>query len=300
MVAQDGPDTRGLTRELVKAYESANLHDAGLVYALDLAEESLRRLPESFSFAYRDSEGLPADADGEKLMFIVFHNLWCWLGFLLHSTSYRARWLINDVWGGLDEREFLRTCFAARGLLELSAVLNDAHRKLVPVLSFLSGWPSGELTPALTARLVEAHLICIEHAKVTRFNWEAGLKGDIETLVSSPDAERPATNVLTLLERLPQEPAGIVAWHYKLLCDFVHPNMASQLLPSEGGSWLDEETVTLELRYRPRSVQALEYVLNAVAFPVRVALTSLTEQLADFSASHSVAYDLKELFAPTA
>jgi hypothetical protein len=299
MVEQEGPDTRNRTRELIRAYEYNNPDDAGLLDALDLAEESLGRLPESFSFAYRNA-AWPNTKDGKNLAFIVFHEFWAWLGYVLYSTAYRTRWLLSDVWAGLDEREFLRTCLAARALLELAASLNEAHRKLSPALSLLRELSSGEMGDAGVAPLLDAHRILFEYVQATRFNWDAALSGDFETLVSSPDAERPATNVLTLLEKLPQDPKGIVGWHYKLLSDFVHPNMSSQLLPCNESSSLDEETIAFELSYHPPTTRAFDFALNAVAFPLNVSLASLTGQLSDISASHSLALKLKELFAPDA
>jgi hypothetical protein len=299
MVEQEGPDTRNRTRELIRAYEYNNPDDAGLLDALDLAEESLSRLPESFSFAYRNAPW--PDTDGKSLTFTVLHELWSWLGYVLYSTAYRARWLVNDVWEGLDEREFLRTCLAARALLELAASLNDAYKRLSPTLNLLRELASGQMGEAGSfAPLMDTHMILFEHVKATRFNWDAALSGDYEALVSPPDVERPATNILTLLARLPQDPKGIIVWHYNLLSEFVHPNMASQMLPSNESASLDEETIAFELSYHPSTSSAFDFTLNAVVYPLNVSLASLTGQLFDLSTSHSFAHVLSELFAPNA
>src|SRR5207245_359934 len=82
------PDARLRTRNLIELYESNNPEDAGLLHALDLAEEFLAHLPDSFSFTYRHATVRFDDLGARKFLFLLFHNLLSWFGFVLYSTAY--------------------------------------------------------------------------------------------------------------------------------------------------------------------------------------------------------------------
>ncbi len=282
------------TRELIAAYEAANPDDEGLLAALDDAERFLATVPGSFSCVY-DSAPLPEPIDPRFLGNRLLDTIWFLLGFAQHSTAYRWRWLLTAAWRGLDDSEPLVTCLATRSLLELAAVFNRLYEELGPSMSALVALRKGTAHSADAWRaLLPANNILFEHMTATRFNYDAARRRDFETLFEHPDADRPTTNILTLLDKMPQDSPRIVSWHYKYLSDFVHPNKGAHDLTIEESYQVNETAKAFNLTLHPTSKRAFDLVLSVVAYPLLVSLQSLTQQLSASQEWLTAAYVLRQ------
>lgn len=260
--------------------------DAGFIEILEDTLTYLETVPERFSFTYRHHESPPQEATADEFLYLVLHGIRCWLGFVFYSTAYKVRHLVNDIATGLNEGDYIRCCMAARSLVEHSAVLNETYTEVAAHTEIFSE-PLGTLDADFQA-LTEVLQISLKYAQATRFNWMAGLRGDLDTFYTSPDAESPATHIMTLVGKLPQQEKGSALWFYKMLCDFVHPNGASHMLCADAVDHIDDDTFSYVFEYQPLSDEALGVVLHLISIPVRHSLGLIHVQLAALQGIHRV------------
>ena len=277
----------GRIRRAALAGEHKYPGDAGFVQELDASSTFLKKMPERYSFTYSHLERPPQGATPGEMQHLVLHAIRCWLGLLIYSTAWKTRHLVAGVTVGLSEADYFRVMSAARSLVEHSAVLHNTFDRLQPPFRTLRGQTStrASLTKADAEALLQIWTICLSWAQATKFNWRAGLRGD-DAFYSDPDAENTATNVLTLLDKLPQEEKRSARWYYSMLCDFVHPNMASHMLCADHVVRLEGETLSYDLAFRPRSEEALDVVLHVISIPIRQSLGLLRSELQALSEWH--------------
>ena len=275
--------------------EAEHPGDAGFVAAVEGSLGYLETIPEEFSFSYRYEESPPSGATPNEVLHMVLDGIRGWLGFLLYSTAYEVRHLANGIVTGLNEGDYIRVCAAARGLMEHSAVLNEAYTEIDARAENLRDSTSRTMDRASVEALVEILRASLKFAQATRFNWVAGVRGDLDAFYTAPDSETPTTNVMTLLEKLPQVEHGSAVWFYKMLCDFVHPNVASHMLCADNIERGNDDTMSYDLKYKPLSNEALGDVLHVVGIPVRDSLGLMQGQLAALQNLHASVEELMNL-----
>lgn len=85
-------------------------------------------------------------------------------------------------------------------------------------------------------------------------------------------------NVLTLIDKLPQEEKG-ARFFYEMLCDFVHPNIASHTLVVNQAAKIEGEQMSYSLSYIPDSDELLAIVLHTVSIPIKSSLNLFKGQI---------------------
>jgi len=78
--------------------------------------------------------------------------------------------------------------------------------------------------------------------------------------------------------KLPQEEQG-ARFFYEMLCDYVHPNVASHTLVVNEVQVLNDDRISYSLAYVPDSDELLMVVLHAVSIPIKSSLTLVCNQL---------------------
>jgi hypothetical protein len=98
-----------------------------------------------------------------------------------------------------------RSVGAARSLVELSAFVHHYTKTLVKEATKLSSQPSDD-SPAIIKYIVAILKAATHFAQVTRFNWGARARGNMEEFFTKWDSveERvKAPQILTLIDKLP-------------------------------------------------------------------------------------------------
>ncbi|WP_437644272.1 hypothetical protein [Sorangium sp. So ce362] len=271
-------------REIIDRVEHRYPGDAGLLAAIDLVAGTLDELPREFAFdADPDLRLATLEANRvskNEALLLVAQNLHGWLGFAVYATVFKTSELVDDVISGLNDARPLRVVTAARSLMEHAAVLNSFYRDVAQSLDLLGSSAFRDVVRGL----VEGYGIALRFAQSTRFNWAAGIAGDLDRFYDhsgSVDGGSKATNVLTLIDKLPQTVKGGTAFFYGMLCDFVHPNGASHMLTARIVMPLPGGRMRYELARPNNSDEAYEMVVHVIAIPVRESLLLLTGQLLD-------------------
>ena len=89
--------------------------------------------------------------------------------------------------------------------------------------------------PAIIKGIVTTLGAASRFAQVTRFNWGAMVRGDMDeffTAWDSVDERVKATQILTLIDKLPSEEKRAARFFYEMLCDYVHRMSAHTRLSS--------------------------------------------------------------------
>jgi len=268
--------------EIMEAHARTYPSDAGLSDVIASALEFLESVSEHYGFSsFTDLRpqamgGTPAESFLNLLRMI--HG---WMGFVFHSTAYKTRALLVDYVEGLSDTQYVRVVLAARSLVEHAAALNASYSDLRREAAHLDASSLGTEAEVIgsTASLIA---IVLWYAQASRFNWVAYVRGDAEAFLTEfdkVDKSIEQTNILTLVQKLPQVEKRAAEFSYKMLCDFVHPNAASHMLTADKVVRLPDGRMRYELAYKPKSEEAYSVVLHVTSIPVRHALLLLVDQL---------------------
>jgi hypothetical protein len=270
------------TRRLAEDHAAAFPGTAGFVAAVDDARNVIEAKPPVFSFKfYLDPN--PQTMGGDPN--IVFPRLVTetegWLGSIVHSTEYRIANFLDDLVTGINDARPYRSVGAARSFVELSAFVHHYTKTLVKEATKLSSQPSND-SPAIIKYIVAILKAATHFAQVTRFNWGARARGEMEEFFTKWDSveERvKAPQILTLIDKLPGEEKRAARFFYEMLCDYVHPNLGAHSLVINRAEALPSGQMRHELSREPDSDEALSVLIHAVAIPVRSAIRILLDDL---------------------
>jgi hypothetical protein len=163
----------------------------------------------------------------------ALHNHY--VDLLLSAYTAKHALYSNQLILGVNRLDFLAYASAARGFVEMTAILRDyVVRKYKPL--FDAGLRTGNVDLRQVISLHDQHL------RGSRFDWDAWLSGNLGALFaeaqkrhSKKSDERVAdsirkkqVNVTTCVQKWAAEAPAVLVL-YDLLCDFVHPNMGSNL-----------------------------------------------------------------------
>jgi hypothetical protein len=131
-----------------------------------------------------------------------------------------------------DGSNFRKGHGAARGLVELSAFVYH-HTKIILKEANELSLELLDSFPAAVRGIVMTLQAASHFAQVTRFNWSAMVRRDMDEFFTAWDRveERvKATQILTLIDKLPGEEQRAARFFYQMLCDYVHPNVGAHTL----------------------------------------------------------------------
>ncbi len=266
-------------RALVERLERELPNDAGFLSALESARERLGRLPETREIeldATREPlERPPAPAEARELL----DGIRGWLYLLCDGQRYLLRHLLDSVVSGLNEGDHLTTVFSARGILERAARVHDVWREVEPRAAALFVERGGE---GRLQSIAHCHRVLFRYAAAARFNWEAAAGGDLDAFFEQPQEVREllkATNIQTMIGKIPQERKGDVDFYYGLLSDVGHPNGPSNELAIDAIRDVPGGRRRFSLAFRQMSEDSFARIVHLVAIPVRSSLVLLEGEL---------------------
>lgn len=210
----------------IRKQEKVYSDDAGLLEAIDTLASDVQALPDDFSvdLVYGDPRTLwPGAAERWGAILETVDSR---LNYLLYVTAAVARSLRHSIVVGLNERDYLRCILAARAQLEFAAVVHHTVPGVVETYASLS--EAGDFVASMrvladTAQKLDAF------TRRTRFDWTKYVEDALAKPPSQP-VKGPRESVESLVNALPQQPAGNLYAHYRLMCDFVHPSIGMQNL----------------------------------------------------------------------
>jgi hypothetical protein len=263
-------------------HEAAFPGTAGFISAVADARTAVASVAPSFSFTFHlDPNPEAMGADPALVFPRLLGEVEGWLGFFVHSVVFRIGHYVDDVVTGFNGVRPYRVVNAARSLLELSAVVHHHARILTAAAAKLS--PQNPLTVPQAIEAIVATLVAATHfAQITRFNWPAWEQGDLDDFFSNwstVDERVRATQILTLIDKLPGREKRAARFFYEMLCDFVHPNVASHTLVVDQAQPMGEGRMRWDLKRAPDSDEAFSFLTQAVAIPVRHSIQLLIGDL---------------------
>jgi hypothetical protein len=266
---------------LVSDHESHFPGTAGFVSAIADARTFAQSVPPSFLFTFYLKANPQAMGSDPAVVFPrLLEQTEGWLGFIVHSVAYRLGQFLDDLITGMNAARPYRSVGAARSLMELSAFVHHHTKKLVSASTTLAQAP--EDFPAIIKGIIATLGAASHFAQVTRFNWGAMVRGDMDeffTAWDKVDERVKATQILTLIDKLPGEEKRAARFFYEMLCDYVHPNVGAHTLVVSKAELLPEGQMRWELSREPDSDEALSVLVHAVAIPVRASIRTLLPDL---------------------
>ncbi len=270
------------TDQLLSTHEVTFPQDAGFSAAIAEARKVVESVPAAFSFAFFLNP-TPAAMGSDPA--VVFPRLLAetegWLGFIVHSTAFRLAQLLDDVVTGLNQGRPYRVAGAARCLLELAAFVHQSRKLVMEAASAVLPKPPADFSAAV-AGVASTLKVASRFAQVTRFNWAAMVRGDAEEFYTAWDKveERlKATQILTLIDKLPGESKRAARFFYEMLCDFVHQNVGSHILLVSSAEAVSEGRMRWTVSREPTSDEALLLLLHVIAIPVRDSIWRLIHDM---------------------
>lgn len=270
------------TQTIISEHERVLPGTAGFLSAIDDARQFCSSLSSEFTF---DFHLVPNPKSMGGNVSIVFPRLLAetegWLGCITHSTAFRLEHYLDDIVTGLNESRPYRVVNAARSLLELAAFTAENANLVTSHAKELFSQSTTEFTHVLFA-ILSILRAAARFAQVTRFNWDALVRGDMEELFTNwqkVDEGVKAPQILTLIDKLPSEQKRGMRFYYDMLCDFVHPNRGAHNLVIDKAKLISNNKMCWRLNLNPSSEEATSVLFHIIAIPVRQSVRLLINDL---------------------
>lgn len=271
-------------RQLVADHEAAFPGTARFLGAIDEARNIIDAMPPEFSFTfYLDPSPQKMGSDPALVFPRLLSETEGWLGCVVYSIAYRLGQFLDDVITGVNNARPYRSVSAARSLVELSAFVYH-HTKII-VASTETSVAQHDDFPGAIKGIVTTLKAAQHFAQVTRFNWSAMARGDMDeffTAWDKVDDRVKSKQILSLIDKLPGEEKRAARFFYEMLCDYVHPNVGAHTLVINTAERVGSGQMHWQLSRAPDSDEAVSVLIHAIAIPVRHAV-------------HILLHDVKQL-----
>lgn len=265
--------------QLLTAYEAAHPSNDGFMSAITDADKALDAIPANFSVTLQTNPNPATMGGSPTLVFpLLLAEIEGRVGVMVHSIAYRQAHFLDDLVTGINDARPYRAVGAARSLLELSAFV---HHHVKVVRRTTEETQSSDPFNAFKA-IVSAIIVSQRFVQVTRFNWESLFRGDIDkfcTEWSDVDPKTKATQILSLIDKLPDDGTRAARFFYEMLCDFVHPNIGAHSLIINRAEPAVGARMKYDLCWEPKSDEALMVLVHVIASPIRIAVRQLLRDL---------------------
>jgi hypothetical protein len=252
-----------IRKEILSVHPREAYLDTTIPDALDsigkYAADKKELITESLEF---DAQRLYELRD-EALLSELLRDVERWLRLFYFGMLYRVAVHVDDIVAAFNERSYLRVPSTTRTLLELFFVLYTTYRQIYQLRSGSKG-PT-EIEKAIKDELDIKNLL-LKQVRATRINWHDPFGSEWEQV----KADCKQTNILSLMDKLPDETRELARRWYGMLSDICHPNFGSILyvMQHEG---IDLPTGTLALARRPGKRAQLEMTIDLVSAPLAFA-----------------------------
>ena len=267
---------------IVSDQECSQPGAAGFLAAIADARKAVDGIAPEYQFTFRLNPNPPAMGSDPAVVFpLLLAETEGWLAFIVHSVAYRIGHFSDDIVTGLDGARPYRAVGGARSLLELAAFIHHHTQILVRESTQLFSESTEDFLAAVKG-VVTVLKAASHSAQVTRFNWKALVRGDLDeffTAWDKVDESLKAKQILSLIDKLPGEEKRAARFYYEMLCDYVHPNVGAHTLVVNTTEPLPGDRMRWDLRREPGSDEALYVLIQAVAIPVRHSIRILLHDL---------------------
>lgn len=267
---------------VAKKQASIYINDRGFVEEIEETLDYLEDLPTHFEFkCHTQLQPEKMGPDPNQVFLNLLKDLHGWLGFTIFSNTYKIRHLASDIIDGLNMSNYIKVTTASRSIMEQVATLNYYYIELAPRLHSLNSIDVRQQFVDYVVSIVEVIKLLLRYAQSTRFNWASYVSGDLDKFFASWDEVEDSVrqvNILTLIDKLPQEERG-ARFFYEMLCDFVHPNIASHTLVVNEAAPIEGQQMFYSLAYAPDSNELLAIILHTISIPIRSSLRLSRSQI---------------------
>jgi len=242
-----------------EAYRETTIPDA-LDCVVDYAADKQDRITESVQFnLVQRLSGLRDHAFLAELL----RDVEGWLRLFYFGMLYRVTAHVDDIAAAFNESTLLRVPNTTRALLELFFVLYTTYRQVYQLKKESRG--STDVEKAIRDEIAIKDLL-LKQVRATRINWDNPFGGEWEQV----KADCRQTNILSMMDKLPDETRELARRWYGVLSDICHPNFGSILYVMDHDS-VDLATGTLALAQSPGKRAQLEMTVDLVSAPLAFA-----------------------------
>ena len=264
--------------------------DAGLTEAIEKFLDFTNTIPDHYEFDFHlnfKPEALgkePNEVFANMLM-----NLKGWVGYFLMSSVYNLRHLIDVYCEGLNSYNYYASISSTRSIIERLAVINYHCGTISKSYDEVKNASINDDQSNLILSLVKCISTVADYAKLTRWNWPSYMKQDWDTFFSSWDKVDQSINqknILTLIDKLPQEEKG-VRFRYDLLCEYVHPNAGSHMLAISSTCPGLDGTMRYILDFKPSNNESIDIVIHTTSSSITHSLRLIENSLTWLNSLHN-------------
>ncbi len=190
---------------------------------------------------------------------------------------YRVIAHVDDISEAFNERVYFRVPNATRTLMELFFVLYTTYR--VVYQQKKEAKASTNIGKTIAAEIAIRNLL-IKQFHAARINWDDPFGSEWEQVSASCKQ----TNILTMVDKIPEDTRALAKRWYGILSDICHPNFGSVLYVADHDHF-NSQSGTLALARQPSKGAQLEMTVDLVSAPLgfacaqHVSFLSLLEKL---------------------
>lgn len=292
------PSEHSLSQEVLAAYDRCvatpqHENERGLVEALAMFFVLADSIPPRYEHRFHlETAPHQLGATPDAALWTLAVEATSWARVYLYTNVYRARQLAGVLVTSLNAREYIASAFAARALLENTALFRLQSPAVQSALDNLAKVPRAHLkhterqdsTAVQGATTAAFELLRAARTTVSkgRFNWSAGFGGNLLDEYSDkhlPEQIR-QDHVLKAIDKMsvvgPHRAGETIRFHYEKVCDYVHPNVSSSLAFLEVADPARDNQGRHVYARRPAASDLIDAILPAVIVPTREALTQFT------------------------
>lgn len=205
------------TAQIIAQHEKVFPGTAGFADAIRKARAANESVKPTHTFTFHLNPNLESmGADPSTAFINLLAETGGWLGFIEHSVAYRIAQFLDDVVTGIEGARPYRVVNAARCLVELCALLHHHSKVIAGAASNLSALPRDDIVRTVSG--IVSTLDAASHfAQVTRFNWSALVRGQMDEFFaewSKVDARVEAKTILSYIDKLPGEEKRAARFFY--------------------------------------------------------------------------------------
>ncbi len=147
-----------------------------------------------------------------------------WLTFFHHSVLYRSLLHADEIITGINDRAFARIPVATRALLELFLYTYTTYKYIYKMHKETKA-PAPDQSKRAVVDQIKVRDYLLKQSMAARINWDDPFGSNWKEVRQ----QLHQTNVVTLLDKLPDDQRDTVKRWYALLSDACHPNFGSIL-----------------------------------------------------------------------
>lgn len=262
---------------------------------------SLRSYDKTYSFKF-DKELKPSaiEKTDRDPWIVLLENIKGWLGYIIYTTDYKIVQLMKDISNAINNHHYLTVLVLSRTLMENAANVSHYNNELKSQIEKMisldvrrSKVIKKDFSVRLMEILLEIHNICYLFASRMGFNWMLKAKNYPKTedeykRLRQIDKKLEKIPISKFVKEMPKENffGSLPYNHYSRLCDFVHPNLASNALVIDEVNESSDYQIEYVLSREITNPEVLGMVLQIISVPILGSLKITIESLSNLKENY--------------